>query len=874
MEPEHLAQEIPADAGDGCQATLGALRYALVVDTNLTFRLVVRDGDGGRDEDDAPIKLLNARPTAYAGAPRSLPEGGFPWAPTEPFSVPFFAYGEDEDKDALRYCWTFDFAPELGEVCSSEPDDPAFIQPIPHIGNGIYVATLRVDDNDPSRPEPIRRVSYPSVTRVRVGPTNLWSATEDEGEVERIDPGRETIVPPGADPEEHVLAALIGTRLVHAWDSNPDPEARSNNLVSFPAAGPLTPGSPLASIGEGVIGLAADPPRNRVWIQQATVTQNSGLCTCTPVGGCSIVALLDATLLTEQACIALDDHPLFGHSLIVVDSSGAAYIPDDLGSRVTWIDPTGTTTIDDVIAGSETVLGVAARPETNEVWAVVVSVAENAAQLVVLRDGVADPDRISLGVSVAFAPGWIGRDELWLHVSESGFYRLDARELERLAGTGVPALDAAMIEINSGAYDVTDIVVDRLSGEAWASGNATGDLYRATPGGEFAVFDIAEPPADPLVADAESRLVFTTPGKLHRGSSPSEDGVITSLGLLVGGAPEPDLETGGLWTPILVPPSLALLGENGSFQRFHTTVDMTTGPGTSVELPFPLLRLLRIAPGRPLAFGVGAVLPAFSPGPIFRFDLDVDPIRATAFIGSGAAINLVANGSILEVSAPVGTEAPFAWTVVDTSGGLVPAVHRFDAQGVPFPGSFVLPLNERGLLAPPDSRILAARSLATNHLCLVTVQTIGMNDLLMIRRIAPDMTVTQLDISPDTLPAGFELVAAAATPDPDPASGQSGDVCWVAFRSVGGSTIMGFQTAGGAPARIYNGPDGLTSIAPLSMNEIWITQGTPGGVEKRLLTTSTNVLTEDMARRLTPSSPNRLLMLESRGAPFQLPGEP
>lgn len=864
-EPEGEPRDIPSTSD--CRAELGDLRRQLVIGSNLTFQLVVQDGSGGRDEAEATIRLLNARPTADAGPPRTLPQGGFPWSPLDDFQVPFFANGFDADAaDILEYCWTFAFAP-AGEVCSLAPDDPAFVRTIPRNENKIYAATLRVDDNDDSFEEPRRLVSYASTTRVHVGPPTLWSATDEEGAVERIDIDRQTLVPTDADPTRFVSAALTATHLVYAWDALADPNQRSNSLTSIPSDVPLTNAGTTRYLGDGEIAVAVDPKQNRLWLHLGNDSPNGIPCTCSDANACSVVAVLDAATLANVGCSVLD-RPLFANGILVIDSAGGAFVPEDLSSRVAWVDPTGTSLTADIFPGTETILGLGVRPGTNETWAVVIaSTGDNPAHLVVLRPGTggipAEIGRIALGVNVAFGVGWIGSDELWLHVSDSGFHRLDARVLESFLGDGdpplEPALESATIEILEGVYDVTDMIVDSFSGEVWATGHATGDLYRASPGGAIDTFDIE---ADALVVDAEGRLIFTTPGKLHRGSSPSADGVIASLGLFVASAPEPDLEAGGIWAPLLLPPALARVAEDGSFQRFLTSVELD---GTT--RPVPILREFRLAPGGDVAFGISAFLPNFSPGPIFRFDLDVDPVVATTVFGSAASIALVSSGSILEVSAPVGTQEPFLWAVTGADGPA--AVRRYDFAGTALPGAFLLPTNETGSLA---TTIRAARSLATNHLCLATVQTI-VQDLLMIRRIDPDMVVTLLDIAPDTLPPGFELVALAATPDPDPASGSSGDVCWVAFRHSSGSTIMGFQTAGAVPSWIYNGPAGLTSMAPLSVNEIWITQEqTPGGAIEKILLVGPSPFSVAPGRILTPSSPNGFRMLESRGTPFAPPG--
>lgn len=883
LEPEALQRAL-GTSNAPCLFPLGDLRYTLAPETDLLFGVAVRDSQGGLARADTRIRLTNARPVAIAGPPRTLPLGGYPWTPGEPFTVEFTPDGTDADSDTLTYCWTL--PGESGEICSVDPHDPRFTRTFVSTTAGRYVATLTVRDEDGQVPGALSETSYPSTTRVVVGPRTLWSAATLQGPIERIDSTRESLTL-GGDPEELVFATIVGPRVVYAWDTVVSPASRSNQLVSVPATD-LAAAGVTAAPGSGDIALAGDSTRDRLWMY----VEDENLPGC---GGGAAIALLDPGTLDLATSAPESCWPVspVNDPLLSIDEAGRIFAAEHLGSRIAFVDPAGSVDDDLLGSNSDLVLGISPRPDTAETWVLIAPDYLGGGQrdvydsvyIQVLRDdasGMPAPVAdgvIKLGVDVAFALGWVSRDEVWISVPERGLVRLDAAVLDAFAGTVddayAGALEAATIEVISGVPDVTVLVPDPVTRTVWAEAHTTGGIYRASPGGDLTLFEVDNPPARPQLVDDSGRLLFTTENELHRGNSAARDGVVTTLSLFSSGGIDADLTTGGIWTPVLLPPAVAHVAEDGSLLSFATAMRYGSSNPSTPRLPLAF----RLTPGTSTAWWLSAQLPDFSPGPLLRIELDaVEPSgqnvpRATVvFADPAQTAELAQYGLVMEPSAPIPGEAPFVWMIADgvpgdpgTAG--VPRVLAVTTNGTLVSGftPFPIPTPER------TGEMRAARSLATNELCLVSVDTVA--EQLRVRRIATTGAATLLnDVTTVAFPAGSTLAAVAALPDPD-SGGPTGDVCLAAFNTDAGlPRIAAFQQAGLGSPFSWTGTAGetITSLAPNEIDDIWITLQLPdpGGVVKA------HVVDGGAPDRvLAPSGPNVFVMPESRPAPFKAPNQ-
>lgn len=878
--------EIPLTGCASCSCPLGDLRRALPVDAEHVFRVAVRDSSGGYSTDDQALVLTNSPPVVNAGPPRTLPTGGFPWSLGEDFQVPFEAVASDPDGDPLLYHWTF------GDVTlsSTSAGDPAFTRTVVSTTATHFIATVTVEENVDLPPGSGHLTSFPSTTRVVVGFPNLWTAPNENGAIERVDGGAGSLVPTNVDSGEEIPAAVYAPdagerRLVYVYDQDATSSfpTRNNRIISAPESN-LTSEGVFVFPGPGEVSIAVDSMKGLAWLH----IEDASPAVCASADEALVSLTVD--LLSPVSCYAL---PGSGDRRIEIDDASRVYSWREFTSSVSFLDEDSTTpmTLDLRQSPFDLVLGAGVRPraaatDVLELWVAVIPGYFGGAFLPARIEVYRDPDGPSgspparagfanLGVGLVTGLAFLSPNELWLEVPDQGMHRLDARVIDgylSAEANAPPVLEAATIAVAAGVLDVIDVIADPVTGTAWAQGHATGGIHRIERDGEARLYEVGEPPGEPLAVDPAGRLVFTTAGKLHRGLSPSPDGVVDAIGLFSGGFPEADLETGGFWSALLLPPAIARVAEDGTLLRFETSVSLDG------ELRPPgLTRLFRLAPGRPTAYAMAATLPDFRPGPIFRVDLTTSPPRSTEMFDDTIAVQdtqksaqIVAWGSVFEPSTPGTGPDPFVWTILGAPGSV--SVLAVTTTGEPAAGNtpFPLPAGEQNALA------MGAISQATNNLCLATVN--GTN--LVLRRITPAGTATLLNTSGLSFPAGSELTAVAALPH------AGGDICFAAYNLPPGGTpaprLIAWQDPGpGAemqwqpstaspPARDLDGYR-ITSIAAQTDSDIWVTMVPVGSLdaEKVHLYRSGNTLLED--RFLEASAPNVFVFPGSRSLPYRPP---
>lgn len=815
---------------------------ALPPNVPLTYEVVVTDRDGNYNVTEAQVLLRNQAPTPPRVAPRTLPHGGYPWAPGEPIPVSFGTEtaADPDGSDTVQYCWTF---PSASEICSTDPNDPAFTVSIEVDTPGRFVAELRVRDAFDT--------SEPRVAVVNIAEPNAWilGATG----AYRVDTSLAVTTVPGADGFATVSRVpgdgVSGERVAVLYDAGAE-----ERLTLFDAQDVSVAGMDLNVIADaGQVGVAADP--GGTWLWTLATQGDSATLRRWDIGG------LD---LTPQAPIVVD-MPSEGVGYVpVVEVDGAGRIwASRRHGNVYVFDGVSSTAVEVFLDDSgRRTHSIERRPGTNEVWFIrtvpldVSSVASATLHRVVEEDGQLVESVFQLGTPAAVDMAWYGSDRLWIGLANS-VVLVDVDALVN-APPGDDQLALATIVTLPELPAPLRVLADPVTGDVWAfalgytaHGRITGTVHVSESAMNVLPDFIGEDGRLWSMADSATGLIRYRLPPVGAPVRVPQPGVFS-------GASD---WNGGLWFArtdlVTTPVALAHVTEDGIVDALEEEAIDENGEIVSM----PWFGVLRTSPGDTShAYGIRVdpnAFPTFAG--IVRIDLDdpdstptlteiVDPASSSAFVYP-----------ILEPSAPLPASTPFLWTAADLGSSLAD-VGQLD----PVTGAFTsrLTANE------PDLSL--ARSLHSNGACVGFRLDSATTDTIRARWISAAGSVTTLqDIVVSDGGGGLidSSIATVAT-SRDPA-GVANDLCWIAWNEPGTGTctpgaaqIRGYLPAGGAAVASYTlTPAGrILSMKPLDRDRLWllVERCEPGGSDGvaylEFVSRSSGILGARYRLRVGPSS--------------------
>lgn len=810
---------------------------ALSLSTSYHVQVRVIDARGNFSDAPPPgienrrkFKLTNAEPVADPGIDRVLPREGFPWNPAQPITLTFDGSGsEDEDGDAVSYCWTLNIegVPGTESPCTGEPTVSVSVTPSDYDGNSL-TAQLRVRD-------PLGAYSRSRTARVSFQSLNIWIMPVGTGALERVDSVHRTGIWGGSNAAITATELPASGQVVIIGDVEldlVDGDTRDNTMhVVVPPLPPKSASPAAVGIdlgGTGLARLASDPRplERRVWLRTSHAPFATPTFSVMELGNCSgVCSYLSSYIVDASGGVTaerLADIPLaFSENgdrdggRLFVDGMGRVFAANGFGSQVVVLDLDGTVTADLLPGAGQGVIAsaIAPRPGTTETWIMLShgldSSSSQSAELHIFEGSTPLRTANIADETIPFGVAWIDTNEFWLGRPGLGLSRVNAETVSTQAFTGTVRIEEATVQLVHEVSDVGFMVADRISGDVWFSG-LSGNLLRVSPAGEITDYDIGSSSTLPSFVDSIGALWHSPRGTLSQAFAPSIDGVAVDMGIRPANMVEYDWQTGGVWFPVAVPPGLLHAAEDGTVLSYER--DVVIG---GVEQFLPLTQLFRLTPGTPTGWyvGINPLGGSPAPGPLYRIeDVSAKPLQLTEVLTPADAAEIVDNGSIFEPFAPVPSSPSNIWTVMND--GIV----QLDVNGV----QASLPI----ALAPLEvgQPIRAARALETNDLCLATMTSA---DVIHLRRIEPDGDVIE---HATFIASGSNnddsLAAVAATVDPD------GPICWVAwsaFTPGESAHIRAFRPSGNQFAAYDTDAAALPfgeqamSILPLPAGEVWAT---------------------------------------------------
>ena len=823
-----VADELAALDGDAAIVQLpDELRRQLPVSTAevpqlLRFRVTVRDGHGGSSEATAPLQLFNAEPIAAPAVSRTIPLGGFAWAPGAPMELAFDATGSsDPDADPLLYCWRFpedlpaadpcDIAPDAdGFVCSGEVAHACFTRTFDPGRRTRYLALLEARDNLDATiaagdPRALRSRQIRHAVAVEDPVVWLIPPQNSSDPASRLDTERRTLALPEPSPLPtfppigiSYFPSPASVALLDRQDSGAIAIGFSGATESAPYLfqhleirtwPELEPAIPIHQLPwqsdpypMRTVAVAFDPAREKLWAL-AHGNQDWELERWSVPADVASSSLDIAMQLTDIEG-SVDS---FGNSarvgLIGVDSAGTVWMSQILSNEVRAVRenlveaPTFQSEYEPppVNLPEEIVFGLAIRPGTAEAWVAWVDpFYEERASVRIHRVGAA-PEQHVFSTSAVVGLAFVDASTLWVLSAERGVLLLDVPTFLQYGEEAATLLEIATPEMPTVGTTVT---VDAASGDLWFAGSAS--TVRVTLEGTLETFDLLSP----LVVEKGGALwsqrtcpqdepVCSYYRFVERGLSASAEPVAARTQLLARRQGGIDQTTGGLWYQDFFG-TLVRADAHGRTREIHSQV-MLDG---AADADAPRYWNVSIAPDGKTAWGTTVEFVSFPPAlrDLYFIDLD-DPARPVTTVVQNSSTEIL---EFLEASAPIPAATPFAW--FDRGTGLARTILTVDGNGATAE-RFTVPAGECRE-SGGSCRVVtrAARSPKTNALCLATIDedspsacngSAG-NCFLHLRRISAAGVVEDLGVVPHLTPNNDSDFAVAAGGD------ATRDLCWVA----------------------------------------------------------------------------------------------
>lgn len=511
---------------------LDASKFDMPLDLLQTFSVTVSKNHRSAFA-SASIIPVDESPVAKAALGRTLPAGGFPWAPGDDFDLMLEASGTDADGDPLAYCWRSTLGEHLG--CGAGPV-PITLSTSPQILVALVVAT----DG--------KLQSLSSTLILRVAEPTIWTGTR------WVDPNQ-TSSPIGLNLQTRQSVSAAGDYIV----------AASTFFEMFEREVVIPAGSVDMNLLGGQTDLLLpryDPVRKRAWaigplynpvggggsyrhtilnwdVDEATQTQPLTLTPGNPSNNFSSESVGPVLVQAQY-------EPL---PYVVLSSSGDAWVAMALSEHVQGVRPNGEIFADSYdsppLGGNVT--GLAARPATPEVWAVM----DNAAKLVrFATDGTQTVFPIPAGRAIGLA--FVDKNLAWTWVAERGFILFDAGRIATGSTFDESVVVEEVVPVELDWRDGPTFLADPIVGTCYATSRQTSAVWAIDPDGGVKAFPFTAGDTSTIVYGTEPNggIDFVTlgiagVGTMYRGNAPTSGANFDTGRDAV--AANVDWARGGLW---------------------------------------------------------------------------------------------------------------------------------------------------------------------------------------------------------------------------------------------------------------------------------------------------------------------------------------
>ena len=715
------------------------------------FRVKVTDPGGAFGIAERSIVLTNGRPVVAREPSRTLPAGGFPWAPGEPFQVPHRVVEYfDPDGDVPTFRWTFSDGTTATGTDVIELLDPG--------STGQHERRRsRVIADDGRLP------SIPTDSVVTLSTEELWlnPSTSVFSGFHRVDRSHRRFTgycETGALIRRGAVTRIAcaregGSIVVMDW---PPSIGTTEDVINVPG-------------GFNFASFRATPAGDSLWVTllqigSPALVQRYALDAAGKPGA----VVTTATLPISPGELGAEPDYSDWDVDATVTTDGTFWIVGRGDDQAFSVTPSGTVT-PFAAAPNRTFEGLGAASGSTEVWLTELDPVAETARLLKVPEG----DRLDLPATFATGVRWTEDATFWVYLDTLGLIRVSA---EGLPVSG-PLPPESIEAVASDVQQVSSLIVDPLNGDCWAIAGAL--AHRVDPSGE--PFTMERRVSEALFVDPEGALWFTAnvPGlTLHSGRHLGDTGLAAAVDAEVA---FPDRTTGGLWVVTQAPRELLSVSLDAEVVR---RIDRFAVP-TGTPIAIPEIVSFRSAPdGRSAWMYVQtgefvlrlAFLDLQPELPVYREVADPDPIIA---------------GYPVYRFSPVIPSVPgagsFVWTFGKASDVVTVGTDGTVTSIYTAPGGEINDFDGPARLAQWET---------TGAVCLATVDAAA---VLHVRRIPlPPAAPVELGTMPVPLSsAAFgslpsRVVGISATVDPD-----LGEMCWVAFEGRGVDSILaGFQIGG------------------------------------------------------------------------------